>query len=240
MESLRVDRETWDTSPVLRSQYRCWHERLRRWLPKQGRGVLELGSGVGGLNDSFESILLSDAAFVPWLDIVCRGEALPLKGRMLEAVVLIDVLHHVSNPGALFSEAERVLKIGGYICILDMFISPFSHLFLKPFHHEPVAPRRASLHEENMPEGNQALATALFFTKRGVGDFHSSFPNIDIIHRERFSTFLYPLVGGFAYRSWISKKTFLKLLPFDDFLARKIGRLLAWRCLVVLEIGEPR
>jgi len=201
---------------------------------------MELGSGVGGLGDSFQMVFLSDLTVHPWLDIACRAEALPFKDRSLDCLVLIDVLHHVKHPTSLFCEMRRVVKDGGHICILDMFISPFSYTFLKLFHHEPVVLRRDPLKQENMPEGNQAIATMLFFTKRGLNDFSKSFSNIRIIHKELFSTFLYPLVGGYGYRSWISSDTFLRLLPLDDFLSRKIGVLLAWRCLVVLKTGTSQ
>ncbi len=51
-----------------------------------------------------------------------RGElqALPIDDKTLDAAVLMMVLHHIPEPGAVLAEAARALKPGGKLLILDI------------------------------------------------------------------------------------------------------------------------
>ena len=53
-------------------------------------------------------------------------EALPIKDQVLDAAVMMLVLHHVPSPVAALSEAFRAIKPGGRVLIVDM----------APHHHE--------------------------------------------------------------------------------------------------------
>lgn len=48
-------------------------------------------------------------------------ESLPLEDRELDAAVICLVLHHVSEPPAVLSEAARVIRPGGRLLVIDMF-----------------------------------------------------------------------------------------------------------------------
>ena len=56
-----------------------------------------------------------------------RGEleALPIADRELDAAVMLLVLHHVPDPGAVLTEASRTLKSGGRFVLCDML--PHDH-----------------------------------------------------------------------------------------------------------------
>jgi SAM-dependent methyltransferase len=53
---------------------------------------------------------------------VRRGslEALPLADGVLDAAVMMLVLHHIPAPGLVLAEALRVLKPGGRLLVVDM------------------------------------------------------------------------------------------------------------------------
>lgn len=47
------------------------------------------------------------------------GEFLPFRDESLDVVISLFSLHHMDNPGRLFKEADRVLKPGGSLLIID-------------------------------------------------------------------------------------------------------------------------
>ena len=55
----------------------------------------------------------------PFLDDfhLIEGTDLPLPDDSIDLCVCVDVLEHVEDPDALFSELQRVLKDGGHLCI---------------------------------------------------------------------------------------------------------------------------
>jgi ArsR family transcriptional regulator len=58
---------------------------------------------------------------------VRRGEleSLPIDDRQIDAALMILVLHHAPDPGAVLSEAARVVKPGGRLVVCDML--PHDH-----------------------------------------------------------------------------------------------------------------
>src|SRR5262249_40564392 len=70
------------------------------------------------------------------IDIVCDGCALPFASKSVGALILLDVLHHVPRPLQFMKEAERVLKPGGRLVMIEPWITPFSYVLYRYFHHE--------------------------------------------------------------------------------------------------------
>jgi ArsR family transcriptional regulator len=52
-------------------------------------------------------------------------EALPIADRELDAAIMLLVLHHVPDPGAVLAEASRTVKPGGRLVVCDML--PHEH-----------------------------------------------------------------------------------------------------------------
>ena len=52
---------------------------------------------------------LTDVVGAPWHDRECSADALPFADGGLGALVLFDVLHHLTAPRAFFAEATRAL-----------------------------------------------------------------------------------------------------------------------------------
>lgn len=72
-------------------------------------------------------------------DVFADGAALPFASESMDAIACMEVLEHVREPRAVLSEAARVLKRGGVLCI--------SMPFLYPLHDLPYDFQRAT------PEG---------------------------------------------------------------------------------------
>jgi SAM-dependent methyltransferase len=78
-------------------------------------GVLRgLGFAVAGF-DLSPGMLAQAAERFPGAVARADAVALPLRDASVDAVVFVWVLHHVSDPGAAFGEAGRVLRRGGRI-----------------------------------------------------------------------------------------------------------------------------
>ena len=112
-------------------------ELLSRYVPLQGRTVLEIGSGLGvnliswtrkysvnmtGIEPEgcgFDSSLpisreLLAANGIPADKVVAgRGEVLPFSDESYDIVYSTNVLEHVEHPGRVLREGLRVLKKGG-------------------------------------------------------------------------------------------------------------------------------
>lgn len=115
----------------------------------EGRLILDLGSGMGGLSTA---LALAGARVVPvdfnphycqitrlrgeryglsFLPVNAAGEALPFADAYFDVVVCMDVLEHVQDPEKLLAEISRCLKPGG-LCHLTA-INRFA--FRDPHYH---------------------------------------------------------------------------------------------------------
>jgi SAM-dependent methyltransferase len=108
--------------------------RARRWLPADARQVLDLGCGFGygtvalwahsqsprwivGVDRDGANVELCRRSY-PWLPIL-RSDArlLPFPDHSVDAVVTLDVLEHLDDPGAVLAAVHRVLRPGGALVV---------------------------------------------------------------------------------------------------------------------------
>jgi SAM-dependent methyltransferase len=153
-------------------------------------------------------------------------------------IVLFDVLHHLENVRYFFDEALRVLVPSGRIVIMDPYVSALSWPIYRFLHPEPMDFRRdplaivAPLSQRQPFDANQAVARIVF--ERSYERFRHLYPNLAKIAHERLAFFAYPLSGGFDRPSLLPLWSIDPLLRFERW-CRRLGRLLAFRLLVVLE-----
>ena len=121
---------------------------------------------------------------------------MPFKDNTISNIIMIDVLHHLSNPIEFFKEAIRVLEKNGKIIILEPFPSPFSLLIYRKFHPEPFIMdvdyfNNDVIKKKDSWESNQAISYLLFFKhkKRFIEYFCEK---LNILKRKKMSCILYP------------------------------------------------
>jgi len=236
---LEARRRAWDDRPLTREVYRRYFESiLAECAP--GPRTLEIGGGAGNLKSFAPHILVSDLVSTPYVDLVADALRLPVPDATLDNLILVDVLHHLPRPASFFDEAQRALRPGGRLIMLEPYISPASRLVFKLAHPEPINVRVDPLPPHDAPlfdaagpfSSNQAIPTLLFF--RHLQRFAARWPAFRLITRRRDSVFVYPLTGGFSGPCLIPHCA-APLAWAVERLLTPLAPLLAFRLLVVLE-----
>jgi SAM-dependent methyltransferase len=236
-EQLENQRAAWESRPLLRALYAEWFDRIAGRLSQMEGPTVELGSGIGAFNEFRPETIATDVVATRWTDAVVDAQELPYEDSSVANFVLIDVLHHLPEPGRFFAEAERALRPGGRVVLLDPHCSLISTPLYKVFHFErtdlrvdPFAPEAQS--GTDPFDSNQALTTLIFW--RHLAKFRLRHPGLEVVARERFGLVAYPLSGGFSGRQLVPYRL-LGALRVAERLLQPLAPLAAFRCLVSLE-----
>jgi len=187
--------------PLLNKIYQEWYRTVCDHLPAIDGPVLEIGSGAGFLKTYITELITSDIMPIPGNDIACDAQRLPFSEKCLRAIVLINVLHHISNPVQFFRSAERCIKDGGIIILVEPWVSPWSRIIYGKLHHEPFDPESPSWTLPNsgpLSGGNDALPWIIF--QRDQERFNQR-TNWQIKLIEETMPFRYLLSGGVSMRN---------------------------------------
>ena len=233
--------DVWDRKPVLRTVYQDFYDRL---APECRPGTtIEIGGGIGNLKQRLADVVATDIQFAPWLDCVADAQRLPFAAGSAANIVMVDVLHHLEFPAVFFRDAARVLRPGGRVLMVEPAITYGSTLFYRLFHHEPVRTSAEALADgtpdprRDPYDSNQAIPTLLVTRERER--FHARFPELRIVRVVWFAFAAYPLSGGFKPWSLLSAGAARRLLRFERAIEPLIGRLAAFRVMIVIEKAAP-
>jgi SAM-dependent methyltransferase len=242
LERFRRHREAWDRNPALRTLYAEWYGRIDAALPPPTLGPrIELGSGPGFAREFIPTLELTDVVAAPWHDRELSADAIGGADASIGALVLFDVLHHLSSPRRFFDEAVRVLRPSGRIVLCEPLISPMSYPVYKFLHEEPVDlsvdpladQSQGMLAEKDPFDSNQAIPTVLFGRERAA--FERAFPALKIVAVERLAGLSYPASGGFSRRALLPGVIWNALHQIEKRLPAAIFRLIGFRLLTVIQ-----
>jgi SAM-dependent methyltransferase len=142
LERLAEHRQIWRRKPLLGDVYAPWFEALLREVPPGGR-ALEVGAGPGFLAPYARAraggagrLVSVDLLPAPWNAASADAQSLPFVAGAFDAVLALDVLHHLSEPARFFEESVRVLKPSGRIAVVEPWVTPFSYPIYKWLHEE--------------------------------------------------------------------------------------------------------
>jgi SAM-dependent methyltransferase len=236
-DALADYRSVWERKPVLRLIYDDFYDRIAAAC--RTGPTIEIGGGIGNLKQRLGEVVATDIQFASWLDCVADAQRLPFADGTAANIVMVDVLHHLEFPAVFFREVARVLRPGGRVVMVEPAITWGSTLFYRLLHHEPV---RTSVEVllDGQPDprrdpyaSNQAIPTLI--ATRDRDRFHRLFPSLRIAGVEWFALAAYPLSGGFKPWSLVGAGMARQMLRIERALEPALGRLAAFRMLLIVE-----
>jgi SAM-dependent methyltransferase len=235
---LEKHKRIWQEKKILRIIYSEWYSRIISDLKETESKTVELGAGSGNFKEFKPNVVSADIDPHEWLDMVFDAHRMPFSNKTLGNIVMIDVLHHLSNPVKFLLEAGRVLEKGGKLIMLEPYPSPFSLQVYKRFHPEPFIMdadyfNKADIEPKDPWDSNQAIPYLIFF-KDYEKFLHLFQHQFRVIKRQKLSFMLYPASGGFENKSLIPD-LIIPIFQGIEWLLKPLRNLLAFRCYLVLE-----
>ena len=239
LEELGKRDEVWAKKATLRTVYADIYKRLIE-NAAEGGTTLEIGGGTGVGKQFLSGTISSDIIESPWTDVVCDAHSLPVKDGALDNIVMVDVLHHLSDPITFMKDAARALRPGGHLVMVEPAITPLSYPFYHWLHYEPVDmsadPTQPIQNDQTardpLYDSNQGMPSLLFgkYWKKTA----QLVPEFELQSRRHFSLWVYPLSGG--YRPWSLIPAFMAgaVLKIERLLEPLIARFFGFRVLIVL------
>ncbi len=182
----------------LRKIYTEWYETIIKEASLLNEGkLLEIGSGDGFLKEIHSEFITSDIRHLPHLDMIIDAEKIPFDDEELSCIGMTNVFHHIPRPYLFLREAERTLKPGGKVIMVEPTNTLFSRFVYKNFHFEPFDEKGG----REIREGaiaNQALPYIYF--ERDRHWFETTFTQLKIEKIEYHTAFRYIISGGMSMR----------------------------------------
>jgi SAM-dependent methyltransferase len=224
---------------LLREIYRYFYGLIGRLTTNEVLGsTVELGFGIGNINEVLPDCLRTDIFPNPWIDQLENAYSLYFPSGSVANMILFDVFHHLRYPGDAFDEFYRVLVPGGRVIIFDPCLSLLGLLVYGVAHHEPVgmwdkiawrSPKGWTYREDSYYAA-QGNAYRIFW-RSNIG---AKLPGWRLLHRQRLSAISYICSGGYS-KPQLYPGSLYGAMRCVDSLLDYLPLLLATRLLVGLE-----
>jgi SAM-dependent methyltransferase len=231
----------WRLKPSLQRVYSVWFDALLSEAPIGAR-VVEVGAGpclfaaYARRHRPDLRWTATDLAPAAGNDVVADAHALPFGTGAADAILGVDILHHIARPRSFFAEAARVLRPGGRIALVEPWVTPLSFPIYRFFHQEDCAeprdrwsPFSGSGADKELFEGNAAIPRAIV---RGTTPEQWRELDLGPPGTRLINGFAYLLTLGFRERSLLPNVAAPAALWLDRALA-PLARVCALRARLV-------
>jgi SAM-dependent methyltransferase len=229
----------WERKPILHRCYLEFHRLMASYLSKLPAGkIVELGAGIGNINEAIPNCLRTDLFPYPWIDQIENAYKLTFTNASLSDLLLVDVFHHLRYPGTALEEFQRVLQSGGRVIMMEPCVSALGYIVYGPLHAEPIG--IAKQIQWSAPEGwspdkidyyaGQGNATRIFVQK----NFASELRDWKVIEVKRIAALAYAASGGYSGLQLYPTFAY-PFVKFLEKLMQPFPTLFATRLLIVLE-----
>jgi SAM-dependent methyltransferase len=199
--------------------------------------TLEIGSGAGFLKHVAPHVTTSDCIPGDGIERVvdaCRlGDA--LERGSLDAIVAMNVFHHLPDVVGFLRGAEHALRPGGRVVLVEPWFTPVGQWFYRLLHHEPVIsdPNAWRIDGAGRLDGaNSRLPTSVF--RDGRQRLAETVPGLAVSKVLPFHKWLYLLSGGLRLNTHVPRAVGHALLYLDRISA-PLDPALGLFALIVLE-----
>ena len=205
----------------LKNTYKDFYIQFKKSLGSdyKKKKLIELGSGGGFIKEIIPNTITSDIMKLPTVDMSFSATRIPFKNESVDAYFMIDVLHHIPKVELFFKEAERTLKIGGKIILIEPANTAWGGFIYKNFHHEPFSPHGTWKFKTTGPlsGANAAIPWILFFRDRKK--FLKKFPSLQINYVKTHTPLRYLISGGFTLRQLLPSFLYPFILGIEKILS---------------------
>jgi len=219
-DTTRLRREILLKKSFLMNLYAEWYGLLLIKICKK-KDVLEIGSGGGFLSNYFPELIRSEIFLIPEIDIVLDATRLPFPDDSLDAIVMTDVFHHISDVRQFLKEADRCIKKNGIITMIEPWNNGWSSWIYRHLHHEPFDENKVWELEKGGPlsTANGALPWIVF--ERDKELFLNEFSNWVIEEIRPLMPVAYLFSGGISMRSFMPGFFYKTIRFFEQLLFEK-------------------
>lgn len=205
----------------LKQLYLEWYNMFKSLVGRLPSGkIIELGSGGGFIKDIIPEVITSDITKFPWTDETFSALDLPYEENEVSAILMIDTFHHIPDSKKFLSEADRVLKPGGKIIMVEPAKSKWGSFIYKNFHHEPFEENGGWTIPDTGPltGANGALPWIVFERDKEI--FHSLFPDLKIKAIHYHTPLRYLLSGGVSFRGFLPSFSYPFFRLIDNLFSK--------------------
>jgi len=204
---------------LYRESYQKFAECLSR-CPREGI-ALELGSGAGFVKEVVPEMTTSDVIPYPGVDRILNAAALPFADGSLRGIFMLNVFHHLPDAGKFLTEAQRCLRPGGRVFMVDQHLGWISTWILKYGGHEPFSPESEEWSFDSsgpVSGANGALAWIVF--RRDIERFSKLCPTLRLERYEPHTPLRYWISGGLKFWALTPGWSFGMMTSVDRVLTR--------------------
>lgn len=200
---------------------------------KQGK-IVELGSGGGFSKEIMPYVITSDIQKLPGIDMQFSATKLPFRKESLNAIFMVNVLHHIDDANLFFTEALRCLKPKGQIIMIEPANTLFGKFIYKYIHHEPYSPQAKwkFISHEPLSDANLALPWIIFYRDRKI--FTKKYPSLNVMTLKSKFPFIYLLSGGFTLPQLLPNFCY-PLICAIEYILTPIHRFIGLFYIIILE-----
>ena len=223
------------SKPFLRNLYADFYGQFRSAVKQPEKKILvELGSGGGFIKEMIPNVITSDVLIGVDVDKVFSATDMPFDDASVDAFFMFDVLHHINEPKRFFAEADRCLRPGGRIVMIEPANTPWARFVYTNFHHEGFDPKGGWLLSKTGPlsQANGAIPWIIFVRDRAV--FEREFPRLRVVSLRNHTPMRYLISGGLTLRQLLPGFAYPVVMAME-FLLSPANNLLGMFMTIIIE-----